>query len=478
MFKKMKKKAIAILLMVTLAATATACANQATTETEETPEVTVTPTEAGEDAATPTEEPVRDLGGMEIVIGNWWGDWSTDTAEPATAADEATLDWRIEIQEKYNFKMREANIGGWGEFQEIASTSILSGTPAASMFIVPAGWFMAFQSQGLFYPVSDLPSVDFTNPDPLAWNQEQIKAVTFGGKAYGFSVGYGEGEGMFFNKRLLEEAGISPEAPYDMQKDGTWTWDNFLEMCKKVTRDVDNDGNIDIYALATTAGDIQNGAVWSNMAKYVDKDDSGKFFNASNTPEFLQALQFAQRLNNEKVLMKQPEGSNWDWYTQEFYSGKSVFWPAPTWQTGNVKNNLADDWGFVMFPKGPNSTDYFNATSDSFLCIPSTFTAEEADNIMFAYQLWARPIEGYDDPEAWKIGAYQNYNDARAVDETLAMMHGGKNSVIAYHNFITNFNMWDIAGKIWEDGADPAQLIEEVGPNWNTLIDDINKMLD
>jgi hypothetical protein len=131
-----------------------------------------------------------------------------------------------------------------------------------------------------------------------------------------------------------------------------------------------------------------------------------------------------------------------------------------------------------MFPKGPNSTDYFNSTSDSFLCIPSTFSAEEADNIMFAWQLWSRPIEGYDDPDAWKIGAYQNYNDARAVDETLAMMHGGKNSVINYHNFITGFNVWDIATTIWEEGADPAQLVEQVAPNWDALIEDINKMLD
>lgn len=478
MLEKMRKRAMAILLIVTLAVMTTACASKTPKEPNETPEATVAPTEVAEEAPTPTEEPVRDLGGMEIVIGNWWGDWSVETAEPKSAADEATLDWRTKIQEKYNFKMREANIGGWGEYQEIATTSIVSGTPAASMFIVGPGWFMAFQSQGLFYPISDLPSVDFTNPVPLAWNQEQINAATFGGKAYGFSVGYGEGEGIFFNKRLLEEAGISPDAPYDMQKDGTWTWDNFLEMCKKVTRDVDNDGNIDIYALATTAGDIQNGAVWSNKAKYVDKDAAGKFVNTSNTPEFLQALQFTMRLSNEKVLMTQPEGSEWDWYTKAFYEGKSVFWPSATWQIGNINNNLADDWGFVMFPKGPNSTDYFNATADAFLCIPSTFSAEEADNIMFAYQLWSKPVEGYDDPDAWKTGAYQYYNDARAVDETLAMMHGGKNSVVAYHNFITGFNVWDIATSIWGEGADPAQLIEAAEPNWNTLIDDINKMLD
>jgi ABC-type glycerol-3-phosphate transport system substrate-binding protein len=334
---------------------------------------------------------------------------------------------------------------------------------------------MALQSQKLFYPISDLPSVDFTK-DTLAWNQNSINAATFDGKVYGFSVGYGEGDGVFFNKRLLEEAGISPDAPYDMQKDGTWTWENFLDMCKKVTRDTDNDGNIDVYAIAPNGGDTLNDAVWSNGANYVEKDATGKFVNASTRPEFLQALQFTVSLNNEKVLMPQPEGSEWNWYERAFYEGKSVFWPAPTWQVGNVKNNLSDDYGLVMFPKGPSSTDYCNAVADSLMCIPSTFSAQEADDIMFAYQLWVKPVEGYNDPDSWKSGAYQNYRDERAVDETLAMMHSGNNTTVGYHNFVTGLNIFDIADNMWKEGADPAQLIESAGPKWNALIDEVNNI--
>jgi hypothetical protein len=40
-----------------------------------------------------------------------------------------------------------------------------------------------------------------------------------------------------------------------MQKAGTWTWDTFVDLCKKLTRDINNDGIIDVYALANAVDD-------------------------------------------------------------------------------------------------------------------------------------------------------------------------------------------------------------------------------
>jgi ABC-type glycerol-3-phosphate transport system substrate-binding protein len=50
---------------------------------------------------------------------------------------------------------------------------------------------------------------------------------------------------LFFNKRLFREAGLDPNLPYDMQKAGTWTWSAFIDVCKKLTRDTNNDGRMD-----------------------------------------------------------------------------------------------------------------------------------------------------------------------------------------------------------------------------------------
>jgi len=74
-----------------------------------------------------------------------------------------------------------------------------------------------------------------------------------------------------------------------MQKAGTWTWAAFLDICKKLTRDTNNDGKMDTYAMtADLSTEILDAIVSSNGATYVDKDPkTGKFVNASNRPEFL-----------------------------------------------------------------------------------------------------------------------------------------------------------------------------------------------
>ena len=53
-----------------------------------------------------------DLGGMEIVIRNWWS--PEEPAEPTNDYEEARDEYRAWIQETYNFKIKEVAISDWG----------------------------------------------------------------------------------------------------------------------------------------------------------------------------------------------------------------------------------------------------------------------------------------------------------------------------------------------------------------------------
>lgn len=425
--------------------------------------------------ATPTATGERNLGGMEIVVGNWWADYDVNTYVPQTTEEERTLAWRTEVQKKYNFKMREENIAGWGETQELAATSIMAGKPAASIITLQPDWAMALYNQGLFYPAGDCPSVDLSKTSPVGWNQNIVNAFTFNGKTYGFEVqaGSGAGVGVFFNKRLFAEAGIDPNLPYDMQKAGTWTWDAFIDLCKRLNRDINNDGILDTYALASFSTDTLTAIIASNRAQYVDKDARGRLVNATNKPEFLQALQFAIRLSTEGLLMPQPPNSNWDWFTSAFHDGKAAMRVAGQYVNGDLKD-MADDWGFVMFPKGPNASTYTVAASGNVLVIPGTFSAEEADKILFAYYQWVTPPPGNDNPDAWKIAAYPTHRDSRAVDETRAMLRDPAHIIFAYNVLVPGLSTGDIAWNMWNEGVDPAQLIESVSQSWNDTINKAN----
>jgi hypothetical protein len=433
---------------------------------------------AGKTQAGAAGEDARDLGGMEIIIGNWWADWDVDTYQANSADAERTLAWRKEIQQKYNFKMKEKQITGWGEMQEIVSTSIMAGDPAAPIFILQPNWAMALYRQGLLSPVSDIPGIDFTETKPVEWNADTKNAFTFDNKVYAFAVGTGvsqHGNGVFFNKRQFQESGLDPNLPYDMQKSGQWTWNTFLDICKKLTRDINNDGIIDVYALATLADDTLDTIVASNNAHYVDKDASGRFVNATGRPEFLQALQFSMRLYTEGYLMPQPEGSAWNWYEPVFHDGRAAMRVAPQYVAQNLAD-MTDDWGYVMFPRGPNASTYITSNDENVYVIPSTYSAEDIEKILFAFKLWSTPAPGNDAPDAWKESLYNIYRDSRAIDETLQMMREPSHNIYKYFLLIPGLQRGDMSWNMWFDGVDPASLIESVQQSWDALISEVNNV--
>jgi ABC-type glycerol-3-phosphate transport system substrate-binding protein len=420
----------------------------------------------------------NDLKGNSIVVGNFWGNYDVNTHKPSNEDQEIGLEWRKKILKDNSFTMQERQVAGWGEMMDTIVTSVMAGKPAAHAFWVTPDWAMILYKQGLLYPISDSKAVNLKTSTPIAfkqvaYNQDAAALFTFGGKQYAIGIGYGTGNrvtGIYFNKRLFREAGLSPDLPYDMQKDGTWTWENFIDVCKKLTRDVNNNGIIDTYAMcADIAEVILEEAVFSNGANFVAKNAQGQFVNASGRPEFIEALQYSVRLRNEGIMMPRPEGSNWDWNLPMFLDGHVAMLMDAEWRKDQFAD-LSYDWGFVLFPKGPKSKDYRFADDFNVLIIPSTFKSADVDAILKGVNLWYTPTT-----EDWKSGMYSQFRDRRAVDETMAMIRGGKNGAFRNYALIPGFNKGDIAWQMWWYDGEPAQLVESVSQNWNALISDFNK---
>ena len=78
---------------------------------------------------------------------------------------------------------------------------------------------------------------------------------------------------LYFNKKILEEAGIDPETVYDLQAAGEWTWEAFEDMLKTIQKDTDNDGVVDIYGMTGSNVDMYRVAVFANGGKFFDFDD-------------------------------------------------------------------------------------------------------------------------------------------------------------------------------------------------------------
>ena len=412
-----------------------------------------------------------DLGGMDIVIRDWW---SGDPAEPTNDYEEARDEYREWIQETYNFTISQKAISDWtstpADFVDYATTGgdenyiwILRDDPAITSAL----------SSGLMYDLATLDCLDFSLPK---FQRNKLhEQYAKGDSIYAMYAGYSEPRtGVYFNKRLLNDAGIDPETIYDMQADGTWTWDAFEEMMAAVQRDIDNDGVIDIYGLTLNEGNMTTIAVFSNNGSYIGKNDDGYFYNLES-PETLEALEWTVDMFT-KYDLPDPEGAEWDYYKEAFINGQAAVMVEDEYAgtPGNFLQDMEDEVGFVMFPKGPQKDDYINVWSNNPVAIPACYDADKAWKLAFAWNLYTDQPAGYEDYMDLSNAAAGIF-DMRAIDETIPMMMEEDHGTVAYHGLIPNLSLgeqfvWNIA-----PGSVVSEQVEAIRDTWKAYVDEANK---
>lgn len=418
---------------------------------------------------------VYDLGGMEVVIRDWWADGER---KRDTAYDEAHWDYIEWAEETYNFTIREEAIGDWGtnpqDFIDYATTG---GDENYIFTLRQCGSIVSAMNSGLMYDLSTLDCLDFS---AAKWKSGVHKLMSKGSAIYGMRGTDAEPRGcMYFNKRLLQEAGIDPEDLYKWQENGEWTWEKFEEVCAQVQRDTNNDGTVDIWAMVQQGAEFHKQAVLANGGSFVDKDANGNYYNDLESAETIEALNWTIRMRNT-YEMPQPEGSNWDYFIAEFENGSAVFFTDQVYRAGTLIGAMTDEYGCVVFPKGPSADDYIGFYEDNVYVIPSCYDEDKAWKIAFAYDLYTQPVPGFEDADTWKASYYGNFHDTESVDLTLQRLVDG--GALMYHSMIAGIDLGnDILYNIGTANNDegqvytPAQKAEELREAWNSYINDANK---
>lgn len=484
MFKRVMAAASATVMAMSLAACGNTAqpAAEAPAEPAETTEAAAETAEVVEEVAEEEVSPYTvitddsgnpiDLGGMEIIIRDWW---SGDPAEPANDYEEAREEWRDWIQETYNFTIKQTAISDWGstpaDFVDYATT----GDDANYVFIIrddPA--ITSAMASGLMYDLSTLDCLDFSQPK---FQRNKLhEQYSKGDAIYSMYSGFSEPRtGVYFNKRLLEEAGIDPESIYDAQADGTWTWDMFDELMGKCHRDTDNDGSVDVFGLTVNEGNMTTAAIFSNNGSYVGKNADGYYYNLES-PETLEALEWTVDMFT-KYDDHDPEGAEWDYYKEEFINGQAAFMVEDEYAAtpGNFLQDMEDEIGFVMFPVGPKGSTYINVWSNNPAAIPACYDADRAWKIAFAWNLYTDEPAGYEDYNSIPSTARNGVFDSRSVDETVVMMSEEEHGTVAFHGMIPNLNL----GPDFVWGITPncvvSEKVEAIRETWKAYIDDANK---
>lgn len=147
-----------------------------------------------------------------------------------------------------------------------------------------------------------------------------------------------------YNKDLFDEAGLDypdPENPY--------TYDGFVEVCKKLTKDTDGDGEIDQWGCGFANAFMLQPFVWSNGASYLSDDHKTV---TVDTPEFKEALQKYVDLTVDLGLTPTVEQDASLGVYQRWLAGQEAFYACGTWDVAAFMDDetFPFNWDLCAYP--------------------------------------------------------------------------------------------------------------------------------
>nr|MCR4643694.1 protein kinase [Lachnospiraceae bacterium] len=180
-----------------------------------------------------------DLGGMEIIIRDWWSNPDTDIMQmdpdDLTSYEAEIREYREWAMEKYNFKLKSMEIGDWGSApQDFVDYVTTGGDDHNYVFTLrDAPETASALHSGMMYDLSTLDCLDFYDPKYTA--NRMHEKYSWNGGIYAMYAGISDPtDGLFFNYDVIEAAGHTADEIYDMQKNGSWTWEAWTDIMDDV----------------------------------------------------------------------------------------------------------------------------------------------------------------------------------------------------------------------------------------------------
>ena len=226
-----------------------------------------------------------------------------------------------------------------------------------------------YAAAGLLADVSDMYSKADAPLDSLAF--------TYKGKVVGYSCS-NEVLVLYYNRKIFDEAGI-PYPPASADK--AWTWQEFIEVAKKLTKDKNgrtpNDSGFDAQNVVTYGADF-NRLSWmwpilavSNGGGVMTPDGQKLLLGKPETVEALQAI--ADLHLKHHVAPSVGDRGNMPSLDVTLLTGKVAMATGGQWEIGvSLKNSLADglNYGVAVLPKMKKAVTY--NTGGPFVALESS----------------------------------------------------------------------------------------------------------
>ena len=355
----------------------------------------------GDTAATPDPETTAeevltflpegiDYGGEDYVIldgqassfndGESEVTYKLDDIETGDIIAEAVYERTRLAEETLNIRIINEQVF-WDQLGSTISKSVSAGDSSFEAIIGRLSQLSMIVPNGCLLDLNAIETLDLTNE---WWDPQVNTSMTVGGKqciASG-SINYYDDysiTGMAFNKKLFAMYDIAE--PYDLVREGKWTFEAFYEIVNNAAQDINGDSQMDendFYGFYHDHGSCLNTYLWSfdnpickkdaegvpQIVVKTDKIDSivsGLYDFLNNT----QGVYYNTQYYNEKGISY-----------KRFLERKSIFCTSGlSSPTGEGLRNFEDDYGILPYPKYDESQEKYMTMADGIhtvLAVPKT----------------------------------------------------------------------------------------------------------
>jgi len=254
-----------------------------------------------------------------------------------------------EFQKKYPNIALELEVTPYNAYRDKLLVAAKGGNPP-DISVVDQIWNPEFAAADLIIPMDE-----YLEGSPV--KQEQFftgawDSAVYQDKVWGIPLDVGAWEFLYYNVELFEEAGVKPPK----------TWDEWLRVGKKLTRDTNNDGEIDQWGLYLLGakGEIvvvfTDSLIFSNGGQIVSNNGKRGMLDSS---EVIGAMKFYKNLVDIAPPgvpnADQTESSNY------FATGKVAMQTIGEWEQETIINRAPDlNWDLASIP-APEQGDTFHA---------------------------------------------------------------------------------------------------------------------
>ena len=300
-----------------------------------------------------------------------------------------------------------ANVKSSDEFGMDAKNAIIAGDDSYDVIVPHGRQAFGYVEEGL--TLNWLTDLEYIDLDAPWWSQDAKDSFTIAGNL-GLMIGdidhgaLGMAKCTFFNQKIFDEYSI--DYPYELVRQGKWTFDKVVEISRTVTEDLNGDAKYELdkdqFGFASTWWGTPINVITTAGVRICDKNAEGLLeisLDSERTVEVFDKFFNAMDNENGMTIIKQDNSSL---VRDAFIEGRLAFCDGLL-NAAQTYRDMNDDFGIIPCAKFDESVEGYPSLVDAYcglLLVPITASDASRTSAVLeamAYYGWRDVVPAYYD---------------------------------------------------------------------------------